>query len=187
MAAIQLSGVGKQFQISRGRRVQALCSMDLCVAEGEFVSLLGPSGCGKSTILHLIAGLDEPSEGSVLVGGLPPHELQRRRELGIAFQEPALLPWRSVAANLELPFQIAGLTPDLSRIAGLIDLVGLKGFETARPSQLSGGMRQRGAGFGFFLGSYTGVLLSVSNQPIWSDTHLLGALFLASAASACAI
>jgi len=143
MATIQLKGVSKTFQISRQRRVLALSAMDLAVEEGEFVALLGPSGCGKSTILHLVAGLDQPSTGLVLVGGLPPRELQSRHELGIAFQEHALLPWRTIVGNLELPFQIAGRTPDRERIASLIDLVGLKGFESARPSQLSGGMRQR--------------------------------------------
>jgi len=143
MAAIELKGVSKVFRLGRQRSVVALSAMDLTVAEGEFVALLGPSGCGKSTILHLVAGLDEPSTGTVLVDGLPPRELQRRHELGIAFQEHALLPWRTVEGNLELPFQIAGRAPDRGRISGLIDLVGLKGFEAARPSQLSGGMRQR--------------------------------------------
>jgi NitT/TauT family transport system ATP-binding protein len=143
MATIQLNGVSKQFRIGRQRRVMALSAMDLTVHEGEFVALLGPSGCGKSTILHLVAGLDEPSTGTVLVDGLPPRELQMRHELGIAFQEHALLPWRTVSGNLALPFQIAGRAVDRERIASLIDLVGLKGFETARPSQLSGGMRQR--------------------------------------------
>jgi NitT/TauT family transport system ATP-binding protein len=143
MATIELNGVGKHFDLSRKHRVVALSAMSLTVSEGEFVALLGPSGCGKSTILHLVAGLDEPSTGSVLVDGLSPRVLQSRHELGIAFQEHALLPWRSVAGNLELPFQIAGRTPDAQRIARLIELVGLQGFETARPSQLSGGMRQR--------------------------------------------
>ncbi len=143
MAAIELKGVSKEYRLDRRRRVLALSAMDLAVQEGEFIALLGPSGCGKSTILHLVAGLDEPSTGSVLVDGLAPRELQARHELGIAFQEHALLPWRSVVGNLELPFQIAGRTPDRERIAELIDLVGLKGFEAARPSQLSGGMRQR--------------------------------------------
>jgi len=143
MATIQLTGVSKQFQLSRNRRVQALTPIDLTIAEGEFVALLGPSGCGKSTILHLIAGLDEPSTGSVLIDNLPPRALRQRHELGIAFQEHALLPWRSVEANLALPFQIANRPADPDRIAALIDLVGLRGFESARPSQLSGGMRQR--------------------------------------------
>jgi NitT/TauT family transport system ATP-binding protein len=143
MATIELKGVSKQFDLGKHRRVLALSALDLTVGEGEFVALLGPSGCGKSTILHLVAGLDEPSTGSVLVDGMAPKELQARHELGIAFQEHALLPWRSVAGNLELPFQIAGRAPDYDRIASLIELVGLKGFEAARPSQLSGGMRQR--------------------------------------------
>ena len=121
----------------------ALSAMDLTIREGEFVALLGPSGCGKSTILHLVAGLDEPSAGTVVVDGLPPRQLQAKQQLGIAFQEHALLPWRTVEGNLELPFQIAGRAPDREHIAGLIELVGLKGFESARPSQLSGGMRQR--------------------------------------------
>jgi NitT/TauT family transport system ATP-binding protein len=143
MATIQLTGVTKTFRISRQRHVTALSAMDLTVHEGEFVALLGPSGCGKSTILHLVAGLDQPSTGTVLIDNLPPRELQERHELGIAFQEHALLPWRTVEGNLKLPFQIAGHTPDPARVAALIALVGLDGFETARPSQLSGGMRQR--------------------------------------------
>lgn len=143
MATIQLTGVSKHFQLNRKQRVHALAPIDLTIAEGEFVALLGPSGCGKSTILHLVAGLDSPSTGTVLIDNLPPRALQQRHELGIAFQEHALLPWRSVEANLALPFQIANRPPDPARIAALIELVGLRGFESARPSQLSGGMRQR--------------------------------------------
>jgi len=143
LSTIELKGVSKEFRISRDKRVMALSAMDLSIREGEFVALLGPSGCGKSTILHLVAGLDEPSTGAVLVDGLPPAQLQAKQQLGIAFQEHALLPWRTVEGNLELPFQIAGREPDRKQIADLIELVGLKGFETARPSQLSGGMRQR--------------------------------------------
>ncbi|AEU34515.1 ABC transporter ATP-binding protein [Granulicella mallensis] len=143
MATIELKGVSKEFRINRERSVLALGAMDLTIREGEFIALLGPSGCGKSTILNLVAGLDEPSTGTVTVDGLPPRQLQTKQQLGIAFQEHALLPWRSVEGNLELPFQIAGRKPDREHIAGLIELVGLKGFESARPSQLSGGMRQR--------------------------------------------
>jgi NitT/TauT family transport system ATP-binding protein len=143
LATIELKGVSKEFRINRERSVLALGAMDLTIREGEFIALLGPSGCGKSTILNLVAGLDEPSTGTVTVDGLPPLQLQAKQQLGIAFQEHALLPWRSVEGNLELPFQIAGRKPDREHIAGLIELVGLKGFESARPSQLSGGMRQR--------------------------------------------
>ncbi|MFC6646273.1 ABC transporter ATP-binding protein [Granulicella cerasi] len=143
MAAIELQHVSKTFSLSRGKNVRALEALDLQIADGEFIALLGPSGCGKSTLLHMIAGLDAASEGQVLVGGESPAALQRKHELGIAFQEHALLPWRSVQSNLELPFQIAGQKPDSARIASLIQLVGLSGFESARPSQLSGGMKQR--------------------------------------------
>jgi NitT/TauT family transport system ATP-binding protein len=143
VATIELKGVSKEFRIGRQQRVLALSAIDLSIAMGEFVALLGPSGCGKSTILHLVAGLDDPSAGAVVVDGLPPRQLQARQQLGIAFQEHALLPWRTVVGNLELPFQIAGRAPDRAQIAALIDLVGLRGFESARPSQLSGGMRQR--------------------------------------------
>jgi NitT/TauT family transport system ATP-binding protein len=143
LSTIELKGVSKEFRISRDKRVMALSAMDLSIREGEFVALLGPSGCGKSTILHLVAGLDEPSTGAVLVEGLPPAQLQAKQQLGIAFQEHALLPWRTVEGNLQLPFQIAGREPDRKQIADLIELVGLRGFEGARPSQLSGGMRQR--------------------------------------------
>ncbi|MDE1160649.1 MAG: ABC transporter ATP-binding protein [Acidobacteriaceae bacterium] len=143
MASIELQNVTKEFRLARGKQVRAIETVDLTIADGEFIALLGPSGCGKSTLLHMIAGLDAPSSGNVLVGNEPPSELQKKHELGIAFQEHALLPWRSVEANLALPFQIAGQKPDPDRIASLIKLVGLSGFESARPSQLSGGMKQR--------------------------------------------
>ena len=140
---IELKGVSKEFRLDRRKVVRALDGIDLSVQAGEFVALLGPSGCGKSTILHLLAGLEEASSGSVLIDGRAPQELREAHKLGVAFQEHALLPWRSVQSNLELPFQAAGIAIDRERIRYLIRLVGLEGFETARPRQLSGGMRQR--------------------------------------------
>jgi NitT/TauT family transport system ATP-binding protein len=121
----------------------ALGSLDLEIRDGEFVALIGASGCGKSTVLRLLAGLDEPSTGQVQINGQPPRDLQAQHALGIAFQEHALLPWRSVAGNLQLPFEVARLKPAANRIGELITLVGLNGFEHARPAELSGGMRQR--------------------------------------------
>jgi len=141
--AITLEGVGKEFALRRGAAVRALDGLDLEVGHGEFVALLGPSGCGKSTVLRLVAGLDEPTTGTVRVEGAAPAELVRTHRLGVAFQEHALLPWASARANVALPFRVAGRPVDHARVTELLELVGLTGFADARPRQLSGGMRQR--------------------------------------------
>ncbi|MBL7494662.1 ABC transporter ATP-binding protein [Frankia sp. AgB1.9] len=140
-AGLRLSGVSKVYG-HRGREVHALESIDLDVPAGSFTALLGPSGCGKSTILRMIADLEAPTTGTILAGGAAPGEIRRRHQMGVAFQDPALLPWRSVRRNIRMPLELAGQSDD-DAIAGLIELVGLTGFETSRPSQLSGGMRQR--------------------------------------------
>ena len=145
MDAIRLAGVAKRFRLDNGEQVTALAGMDLAIAEGEFVALIGPSGCGKSTVLRLIAALETATEGTVTVEGRAPAELSRAHRLGVAFQEHALLPWLDVAANVALPWRVAGRAPDPARVAELIALVGLAGFEKARPRQLSGGMWQRAA------------------------------------------
>jgi NitT/TauT family transport system ATP-binding protein len=123
--------------------VLALDDVSLTVGQSEFVALLGPSGCGKSTLLRLIASLEEPSEGAVTVNGEAPRGMATHHKLGVAFQDHALLPWLSVHDNIALPFSLANRRVDQEAIGTLIDLVGLKEFETARPGQLSGGMRQR--------------------------------------------
>jgi NitT/TauT family transport system ATP-binding protein len=145
MAKVQIHGVSKAYALDRHDSVLALKDVNLTIEDGEFVALLGPSGCGKSTLLHLVAALEEVSTGSILVDGESPAVLRDQHRLGIAFQDHALLPWLSVKANVALPFKIAGRPVDSARVQHLIELVGLQGFEEARPSQLSGGMRQRAA------------------------------------------
>jgi NitT/TauT family transport system ATP-binding protein len=142
-AAILLEAVGKTFRLDDRRTVEALAEISLAVKSGEFVALIGPSGCGKSTVLRLIAALERPSTGRVSVAGRPPSQLAAEHRLGVAFQEHALLPWLDVTANIALPYRVSGQKVDEERVAALIALVGLAGFERARPKQLSGGMRQR--------------------------------------------
>jgi NitT/TauT family transport system ATP-binding protein len=141
--AIAIHGLRVEFALERKRRIVALDGIDLNVASGSFLSIIGPSGCGKSTLLRVIAGLTEPSAGSVRVGDESPHVLIAQHRLGIAFQDNALLPWLSVRDNIALPFRIAGRPVDGARVDELIDLTGMSEFAAARPRQLSGGMRQR--------------------------------------------
>ncbi|WP_397473793.1 ABC transporter ATP-binding protein [Pusillimonas sp.] len=140
---VRLESVSKQFNDGT-KEFLALDRVDLTIRQHEFLALIGPSGCGKSTILRLIAALETPTAGRVLVeDGDDPKSLLHGNRLGVAFQDHALLPWLSAWDNIALAFKIAGRTPDAQHIASLFQLMGLKGFERARPRQLSGGMRQR--------------------------------------------
>lgn len=139
---ISISSLSKTFGSGK-KQVTALEDVSLTTERGTLLSLLGPSGCGKSTVLRMVAGLEQPTSGTMKVDGKTPEELRAGNELGIAFQDSALLPWRSVESNIRLPLEVAGIRPDPGLIDGLIKLVGLSGFEKSRPAELSGGMRQR--------------------------------------------
>ncbi|WP_448811564.1 ABC transporter ATP-binding protein [Agromyces bauzanensis] len=144
VAAVEVRGVDKVFA-TRSGEVRALEAIDLAVAPGEFVSLIGPSGCGKSTLMRLIADLDEPTGGSLAVFGKTARQARLDQEYGIAFQQAGLLPWRTVAGNVTLPLELHGVASATraSRVAELLDMVGLSDFADRYPDQLSGGMQQR--------------------------------------------
>jgi len=135
--AITIEGVGKRFG-----HVEALVDVDLKIAEGEFTSWLGSSGCGKTTLLRILGGLEEPTSGRISIGGITPSEIRRRKEIGIAFQRPALVPSRTALGNVELTLEVCrrreGFAPEQ-----LLRDFGLGAFMSHYPHELSGGMQQR--------------------------------------------
>ncbi len=139
---VRIDRVEKTYAGRKGP-VRAVASASLEVGQGEFVSLLGPSGCGKSTLLMMIAGLETPTGGSILLGNRPVTE--PRRDIGIIFQDATLLPWKSALENVLFPARILKLPLPRyrERAHELLAMVGLGGFEDKKPSELSGGMRQR--------------------------------------------
>ena len=130
-----------KFYETRSGAVHALDAVSLDVREGEFLCILGPSGCGKTTLLWSMAGLHSLSSGSISLGNeliTSPHPA-----IAMIFQDANLLPWRNLAKNIELPFELKRRPPDRERIDKLLDRVGLTGFENKFPRELSGGMQQR--------------------------------------------
>jgi NitT/TauT family transport system ATP-binding protein/sulfonate transport system ATP-binding protein len=131
--------------VAGGSPLQALQPTSLAVAANDFITIIGPSGCGKSTLLRIVAGLDQPSSGRVLLSGRAVSRPGPDR--GMVFQSYTLFPWLTVAENIAFGLREKGV-PESSRrevVANYIDLVGLKGFENHWPKQLSGGMQQRTA------------------------------------------
>jgi NitT/TauT family transport system ATP-binding protein len=141
---IEIKGVTHAYRTASGP-LPVLDNLTLSIPEGEFAAVVGPSGCGKSTLTRLVAGLMKPDSGEVWLHG----QIVKspRKTVGMAFQNPVLLEWRSILDNVILPLEIVAPTmPRAKRVARaeeLLSLVGLTGFEGKRPSELSGGMRQR--------------------------------------------
>ena len=141
-AHVDLVGLAHRFPDG----TEAIARVDLAIERGDFVAIIGPSGCGKSTLLRLVAGLLTGTCGSVTVGGAPSRSPHRQRdELAYVFQDPTLLPWRTVRKNVGLPLQLRGrnrgeIEQETSRV---LNLVGLEEFSEHFPAQLSGGMRMR--------------------------------------------
>jgi ABC-type nitrate/sulfonate/bicarbonate transport system ATPase subunit len=140
---LQVIGVTKDFDQDKGRALRTLEDINLDVGDGEIVAILGPSGCGKTTLLRIIAGLERPTAGEVLLD-------QRKVErpdprMGMVFQEHALLPWRTVAENVSIGWEIRGIPKQdaKERSFQYLQLVGLQDSFDRYPYELSGGMRQR--------------------------------------------
>ena len=142
---IQIKDLGVTFQDNAGNDVQALTGVNLDIYKGEFISLLGPSGCGKTTLLRSIADLQEPTEGTVRIGGMTPKEVRLQQKFGFVFQQPVLFDWRTVKKNVELPLEIMYQSKEerSERADKMLEMVGLKDFANHFPKQLSGGMQQR--------------------------------------------
>jgi ABC-type nitrate/sulfonate/bicarbonate transport system ATPase subunit len=144
--ALRVDCVSKDFAAAENSRERtvALNNVSLAVAPGEFVSLIGPSGCGKSTLLRLIAGLDKPNSGNLLVGNEPITGPSAER--GLVFQDPNLFPWLTIRRNIQSGLVARGkLHEKRAEVDEFMRLVGLENFANAFPHHLSGGMAQRAA------------------------------------------
>jgi NitT/TauT family transport system ATP-binding protein len=137
---VRIRGLSKEFR-QRRSRVLALDNIDLSIRRGEFVTIVGASGCGKTTLLNMVAGLIDPSSGTITRSP----EVDRQGGIGMVFQSPVLLPWRTVLGNVLAPAEILPIDNAVARqrATALLEKTGLATFENALPYQLSGGMQQR--------------------------------------------
>ena len=142
MADIVFDSVQRSFK-QGNKEFIAVAGIDFTVQDKEFVAIVGPSGCGKTTCLRMVAGLDMPSKGTVLVGGKKVKGPGPDR--AVVFQQFALFPWKTVQENIEFGLKSMSMstTEKQEKIARLVSLMGLEGYEQAYPHQLSGGMQQR--------------------------------------------
>ena len=145
MNQLSIQGVSRTFTSHKGVSTQALLPVDFEVRENDFVTILGPSGCGKSTMLRIVAGLDFPTTGQVLLDGKLVQEPGTDR--GMVFQSYTLFPWLTVAQNIRFGLREKGASEAIQKERSdyFIAKVGLRGFENHYPKQLSGGMQQRTA------------------------------------------
>ncbi|NMC11105.1 MAG: ABC transporter ATP-binding protein [Methanothrix sp.] len=142
MALLEIKGLNKLFS-SDGKEMEALHNINLSIEENEFVCFIGPSGCGKTTLLRIIAGLEEPSSGTVTLAGDPIKGPGPER--GMVFQEYSLFPWRTVLDNVVFGLELKGVPAAERQAKGrqYLKMVGLERFEARYPHELSGGMKQR--------------------------------------------
>ncbi|MDR2128115.1 MAG: ABC transporter ATP-binding protein [Burkholderiaceae bacterium] len=154
MSKLLIQGVSRTFTTAKGQATQALLPVDFHVRDNDFVTILGPSGCGKSTMLRIVAGLDQPTSGHVLLDGHPVNGPGAER--GMVFQSYTLFPWLTIEQNIRFGLRERGvpLAQQKERAAYFIAKVGLRGFEQHYPKQLSGGMQQR-----------TAIARALSNDP----------------------
>lgn len=139
---IVVDHVTKEFHVN-GSPLEAIQDISFELPAGGFATLVGPSGSGKSTLLRMLVDLETPTSGQITLGGLSPQERVANHEVGVGFQDAALLPWRTVQGNVEFAREVAKLPARPELVSELLNLVGLSKFAKARPAQLSGGMRQR--------------------------------------------
>jgi ABC-type nitrate/sulfonate/bicarbonate transport system ATPase subunit len=144
---IIVKNLTKHFILKDGTRIDVVGGLSFDVENGEFLSILGPSGCGKSTMLNILAGLEPPSGGEILINERPFVPGEDGIRLGFVFQQPRLLNWRSVRDNIKLPLEHGTLSREeqISVAQRFLELVRLNGFENYFPLQVSGGMQQRAA------------------------------------------
>jgi NitT/TauT family transport system ATP-binding protein len=140
---ISVKNLSKTYLSKTGSHIEALRDISFDVEDRELVTIVGPSGCGKSTLLKILAGILPKSGGTVTLGGRPVEG--PRRDIGIVFQAPVLLPWRTVFDNVLVPVEIQRMDRHAyeARARELLALTGLIGFEKKYPFELSGGMQQR--------------------------------------------
>ena len=144
---VRVASVVRRFTSQAAAPVDVLAGISLDVAASAFVALLGPSGCGKSTLLRLVAGLDAPDGGSIVVDGRTVRRREPPDHVAFVFQEAHLLPWRTLVKNVQLPLELRGMPAGerRDRALNMLERVGLADAGDRYPSQLSGGMQLRGS------------------------------------------